>query len=288
MAQTIYDLYATIRKTLKNAEITMAELEARELVAAATGADKTRTADWGHRYLDEPTTNRALDLCRRRLAGEPLAYLLGEWDFYGLTFRVTRDVLIPRPDTERLCELAIARANELVNPRVLDLCTGTGCIGLSLVHEVEDARVVLMDVSDRALAVARENARRLDVQNRTVVLRGDALQPPGDRLGLFHILTCNPPYVTGAEMAALDRSVRAYEPHLALYGGSDGLDFYRAIVEKGWLEMLLPGGHAYFECGDRQYDRVAAILEQTDLGRVTVEEDTFGVQRIVVLKLWGG
>lgn len=286
MADTIYDLYAATRKLFKAAGISMPDLEARELVAAATGADKSRTADWGHRYIDEPTRARAEDLCRRRLDGEPLAYLLGEWDFYGLTFQVTPDVLIPRPDTERLCELAIGRAAQVVNPRVLDLCAGSGCIGLSLAHEVEDARVVLLDVSDAALSVERENARRLGVDRRAIVMKGDALQAPVPALGRFHILTCNPPYVTGDEMAALDRSVAAFEPHLALYGGADGLDFYRAIAKNGWLDLLLPGGQAYFECGDRQYPAVAAILEDTNRGRVHVEEDTFGVQRIVVLELW--
>ncbi len=285
MAETIYDLYAATRKKFKAAGVSMPELEARELIAVATGMDKSRTADWGHRYTDEPTRARANELAERRLNGEPLAHLLGEWDFMGLTFRVTPDVLIPRPDTERLCELAIERANQVVRPRVLDLCAGTGCIGLSLVHEVADARVVLMDISDAALSVERENARRLGVHDRTIVMRGDALKAPAAGLGKFHILTCNPPYITGQEMGELDRSVAAYEPHLALYGGADGLDFYRAIAENGWLDLLLPGGCAYFECGWRQYEDVAAILDETGKGRVSVEEDTFGVQRIVVLAL---
>ena len=99
-------------------------------------------------------------------------------------------------------------------------------------------------------------------------------------------MTCNPPYITGEEMGELDRSVAAYEPHLALYGGADGLDFYRAIAEKGWFDLLLPGAHVYFECGYRQYAQVAAILEDTNRGTVRIEEDTFGVQRIVVLELW--
>lgn len=286
MAETVYDLYAATRKIFKGAGVSMPDLEARELIAAAAGADKSRTADWGHRYIDAPTKERALELTRRRLDGEPLAYLLGEWDFYGLTFRITPDVLIPRPDTERLCELAVARVAQVVNPRVLDLCAGSGCIGLALAHEVEDARVVLMDVSEPALSVERENAYRLGLQNRAIVMKGDALRPPVSGLGLFHALVCNPPYVTGEEMGALDRSVAAYEPHLALYGGADGLDFYRAIAKNGWLDLLVPGGCAYFECGDRQYPAVAAIFEDTGRGKVHVEEDTFGVQRIVVVETW--
>ena len=286
MAETIYDLYAATRKLFKAEGISMPDLEARELIAAATGTDKNRPAEWGHRWIDEPTKERAEDLCRRRLDGEPLAYLLGEWDFFGLTFRVTPDVLIPRPDTERLAELAIEKTRTVVNPRVLDLCAGTGCIGLTIAHEVDDARAVLMDISDAALSVERENARRLGVHDRTIVMRGDALKPPVNGLGQFHVMTCNPPYITGEEMGQLDRSVAAYEPHLALYGGADGLDFYRAIAKNGWFDLLLPGAHVYFECGYRQYAQVAAILEDTNRGRVRVEEDTFGVQRIVVMELW--
>lgn len=285
MSETIHELYLKTRKLFKEAQLSMPELEARELVAAATGADKNRTADWGHRFLDDLTYAHILALSERRLAGEPLAYLLEQWDFYGLTFRVTPDVLIPRPDTERLCELAMQRAKAVTSPRILDLCAGSGCIGLTLAHEVADARVVLLDISDAALAVERENARQLGVADRTIVMKGDILQEANPMLGAFHVLTCNPPYITKEEMGMLDRSVSAYEPHLALYGGEDGLDFYRAVAQKGWLNLLVPGARAYFECGHEQSAAVADILEQTERGKVTVEEDSFGVPRIVVLEV---
>ena len=157
-------------------------------------------------------------LCDRCLDGEPLAYILGEWDFYGLTFLVDKSVLIPRADTERLCELTIERARDKVSPRILDLCCGTGCIGIAAAHEVEDAHVTAVDFSDGALRVTRENVRRLGVQGRVAVRKADVLADPPDGMGQFEILVSNPPYVTRREMQELDRSVADYEPYSASCG----------------------------------------------------------------------
>lgn len=258
----------------------MPSLEARELTAAAAGVDKRQTANWGYIYLTEATVARADALAERRLAGEPLAYLLGEWDFYGLTFKITKDVLIPRSDTERLCELAIEQSQKIVNPRVLDLCCGSGCIGIALLKNVEDAHAVSVDVSEEALAVTRENAYRCGVSARHIALRGDALKPPDERLGRFHIIVCNPPYITAQEMHELDSDVRDYEPVLALYGGDDGLDFYRSIAAC-WKEALLPDGMLLLECGYRQYSQVAGILEENGWREIGIHEDLSGVLRIV-------
>ncbi|MGE4547920.1 MAG: peptide chain release factor N(5)-glutamine methyltransferase [Intestinibacillus sp.] len=280
MTETINDLYMSLRRRFREAELPMPSLEARELTAAAAGVDKRQTANWGHIYLTEATVARAEELADRRLRGEPLAYLLGEWDFCGLTLKVTKDVLIPRSDTERLCELAIGQAQKVVNPRVLDLCCGSGCIGVALLKNVEDARVVAVDVSEEALAVTRENAYRCGVSSRHIALRGDALAAPDERLGHFHLLVCNPPYITAEEMCGLDRDVRDYEPVLALFGGDDGLDFYRSIAAR-WKDALLPGGMALFECGYRQYSQVAGILEEHGWRAIDIQEDLSGVLRIV-------
>ena len=283
MTENLNELYLDLRRRLRAAGVEAAELEARELAAFAAGVDKGNTADWAYSFLTGETVARANALAERRLAGEPLAYLLGEWDFYGLTFLVTRDVLIPRPDTERLCELAIERAQAIVNPRVLDLCCGTGCVGVALLRHVDDARVTAIDVSEEALAVAHENARRHGVTARHAAVRADALEAPGERLGRFHLLACNPPYITADEMRQLDDSVRCYEPVLALYGGDDGLDFYRAVAEK-WALALLPGGEALFECGWRQAMQVAGVLEEHGWTEVRIYEDYAGVQRVVGAK----
>ena len=151
--------------------------------------------------------------------------------FYGLTFKVDRSVLIPRSDTERLCELVIEQAKERVSPRILDLCCGSGCIGIAAAHTVEDARVTAIDLSDGALHITRENARDLGVSSRLLTMKADVMHAPPRGLGQFDIIVSNPPYVTEDEMQMLDRSVADFEPHEALYGGEDGLDFYHAICD---------------------------------------------------------
>ena len=284
MPLSVNDVYIEIRRTLKQADVSMPELEARELTAHVCGADKKRPADWAYRFLDDDTVARARALADRRIAGEPLAYLIGEWDFFGLTFRVTPDVLIPRSDTERLCEMAVSRAQEIVNPRVLDLCSGSGCIGIALAHAVPDAHVVAADLSEAAIAVARDNARRLGVSARYICLAADALADPPERLRGFHIMVCNPPYITGPEMGELDRSVADFEPHLALYGGADGLDFYRSVARR-WMGVMLPGGTLYFECGWKQAAAVADLFAQEGFSDIRIEEDYAGVQRIVIVRL---
>lgn len=280
MTKTINDVYMQLFKRFKEGGSPQPSLEARELTAYACKADKRKTADWGHCYLDDATVDYANLLCDRCLDGEPLAYVLGEWDFYGLTFKVTPDVLIPRSDTERLCELAIERARQVVNPRVLDLCCGSGCIGVALAHEVEDAHVTAVDISDAALLVSRENARRNGVSARYVALRGDVCSRPQHHLGAFDIIVSNPPYITADEMRGLDPSVRDFEPEQALFGGEDGLDFYRTICSK-WGELLVPGGMLLFECGYRQAAEVAGILENNRFAGIGVTEDFSGVPRIV-------
>lgn len=283
MTMTINDLYIELRRQFRAADISMGELEARELAAFVSGADKRKTADWGYRYLDADTVHAAQDMAARRLAGEPLAYILGEWDFFGRTFAVNKSVLIPRSDTEPLCQLAIEDAKTLEAPKVLDLCCGSGCIGLTLAAEVPDARIAAVDLSEEALVVARENARRLGVTARYFTVCGNALSLPDPHLGTFDLMLCNPPYITAAEMEELDPSVADYEPRMALYGGEDGLDFYRNIA-RHWVRMMNPGGRMYFECGYRQAADVADIFASRGMHDIFLAEDLSGIQRIVVVK----
>lgn len=279
MAKTINELYLELFKRFRQAGTPAPALEARELTAFVCRADKSKTAGWAHIYLDDNTVARGHAMADRYLGGEPLAYLLGEWDFYGLTFKITRDVLIPRADTEALCELAVRRAQEIMEPRVLDLCCGSGCIGIAMLHEVEDATVYAVDLSEDALLLAKENAKRLGVSARFHPVRCNVMCDPPSALGAFHIIVCNPPYVTAAEMQELDESVK-HEPVMALYGGEDGLDFYHAVTGL-WLEVLVPGGMLYFECGWKQAAQVAAICESAGLTNVRIDEDLSGIQRVV-------
>lgn len=283
MTITINDLYIDLRRRFRAADISMAELEARELTAFVADADKRMTADWAYRYLDPETVDRAHEMAARRVEGEPLAYILGEWDFCGHTFFVNKNVLIPRSDTESLCQLAIEDAKTLRAPKVLDLCCGSGCIGLALLSEVPDARCCAVDLSEDALVVARENARRLGVTARYFTSAGNALSLPDEHLGTFDIMLCNPPYITAAEMEELDKSVVDYEPRMALYGGEDGLDFYRNIA-KNWVKMMNPGGRMYFECGWKQAQDVADIFDARGMHDVFMAEDLSGILRVVVVK----
>ena len=283
MTMTMNDLYIELRRRFRAADISMGDLEAREIIAYAAQVDKRQTADWGYRYLDDSAVQRVEGMAERRLAGEPLAHILGEWDFFGRTFTVNRNVLIPRPDTEPLCQLAIEDAKTLESPKLLDLCCGSGCIGLTLAAEVPDARVAAVDLSEEALVVARENARRLGVSARYFTVRGDALGLPDAHLGTFDLMLCNPPYVTAEEMEQLDKSVAAYEPRMALFGGTDGLDFYRNIA-RHWVKLMHPGGRMYFECGFQQASEVASIFEARGMRDIFLAEDLSGVQRIVVVK----
>lgn len=280
MTKTVNDVYMELFKRLKEADDPQPSLSAREITAYACKADKNRTAAWAHVYLDDATVDYAHLLCDQCLDGEPLAYIIGEWDFYGLTFRVDRSVLIPRSDTERLCELVIENARKRVSPHILDLCCGSGCIGIAAAHEVKDARVAGVDISDGALRIARENARRLGVQGRYVALKADVSRRPPNNMGRFDILVSNPPYITRAEMRTLDKSVIGYEPHEALYGGEDGLDFYRSILSK-WGELLTPDGIILFECGYRQALAVASLMEENRFADIAIAEDMAGVPRVV-------
>ncbi len=169
---------------------------------------------------------------RRLLDGEPLAYVLGEWEFYGLPLRVTPDVLIPRDDTCAVAELAIRKALFLeADPRILDLCCGSGCIGLAIASRVKDAKVTLADLSMEALAIAKENTGLNRLGGRVRCVQADATKKAPAFLGKYDMIVSNPPYVTAGGNARLPHSVRDFEPEMALYGGEDGLDFYRAIVE---------------------------------------------------------
>lgn len=254
------DLYLDARKALLPTEGQQAGLIARRLLAAASG--KTEEAILSDRdlYASEETEKRVEDYVQRYLSGEPLAYIFGEWDFYGMTLSVTPDVLIPRDDTVAVTELAVKRALFLPqNPRILDLCTGSGCIGLALAHRVKDARVTLGDVSAAALKVAKKNVLSQGLTARVTCLQVDINQPAASFLGKFDMIVANPPYVTTTEMETLEPSVKNFEPQLALYGGEDGLDCYRAILEN-FTPILHPGGVLCLEHGMGQEEAVSALL----------------------------
>lgn len=261
MVKTYSQLYLGARKMLMVTEdLQSAGMIARQLLCHVSGKSQEQILADRELYASEEVS-AALDFAVDRiLKGEPLAYILGEWEFYGLSLYVDRNVLIPRDDTCAVASLAIQQGRLLdKDPRILDLCTGSGCIGLAIASRVKDARVTLADISKEALAVAKKNTVRNHLSGRVSCVQADALQKPSVFLGKFDMIVSNPPYITAQEMKELPISVKDYEPQLALFGGNDGLDFYRAIVEN-YTTALKPGGYIAFEFGMGQGDAVCDIL----------------------------
>ncbi|MBR5528900.1 MAG: peptide chain release factor N(5)-glutamine methyltransferase [Oscillospiraceae bacterium] len=259
-----------------------ANLYAKNLLCKESGLTYENLLAQRDMYASQEVCD-AMDRAVRRIQrGEPLAYVLGEWDFYGMTLTVDRNVLIPRDDTCAVASLAINQALFLdAAPRILDLCTGSGCIGLAVANRVTDARVTLADYSREALAVARTNIKNQKLTARVSCVHVNALEPAPAFLGTFDLIVSNPPYVTTEEMAQLDDSVKDYEPHMALHGGDDGLEFYRAIAEN-YKTALKPGGYLCFEFGMGQGDDVCAILEKNEYRILDRTKDYNGVERAVI------
>ena len=284
MVKTYGELYRQIKYALEPEEGPQAANTARELLAFVTGKSPAALMAMQTLYASEPVARQYLELAGRVLAGEPLAYILGQWDFYGLHLTVTPDVLIPRDDTMAVVDLALEQRFQMPkNPRILDLCTGSGCIGLALASQLKDARVTLADLSPKALKVAKKNAADLRLTGRVSCFQADAFVPADKFLGQFDLIISNPPYVTTEDMKTLQRSVRDYEPHMALDGGEDGLDFYRAIAEN-YTSALKPGGFLALEFGMGQQDDVCRILERFDYEILRLKEDTGHITRAVLAK----
>ena len=288
MVKTYSQLYVDCRRALRAQEDDeIASFWARELLCHYTGKRFEKLMTSMELYVGEEICNAMEDATKRLLAGEPLAYILGEWEFYGLNLTVTPSVLIPRDDTCAVVSMAINQALFLPQePRILDLCTGSGCIGLAIASRVKDAWVTLADISKDAMAVAKKNITRHKMSGRVSVVHVNALEKAPAFLGKFDMIVSNPPYITRDEMGELEPSVVDYEPHLALFGGNDGLDFYRAIAQN-YACVLKPGGYLAFEFGDNQADDVCRILEENGYTILERSRD-FSDRERAVLAQYGG
>lgn len=280
------ELYLDCRKTLSLSEdLQTASVMARDLLCNITGKTREQLLANMDEQATEAVSGQMMMAVNRVLSGEPLAYVLGQWDFYGMTLEVNPNVLIPRDDTCAVTDLAIKKALYLnKSPRILDLCTGSGCIGLAIAHRVKDARVTLGDISKDALAVAKRNVAAQKLSGRVAPMAVDALKEPSAFLGEFDLIVSNPPYITGAEMLELPKSVKDYEPYLALYGGDDGLVFYRAIA-KNFKKALKTGGFLCFEFGMGQGDDVCRILDTNGYTILERSRDNNDIERAVLAQL---
>lgn len=214
---------------------------------------------------DEPLTDavraQMRGLVQRRAQREPVAYLVGHREFFSLDFEVTADVLIPRPDTETLVMEALTLLKSQPSPRVLDLCTGSGCVAVAIAKNAPAATVTAVDISPPAAAIARKNVTRHKLEERVSILEGDLFAPltAGTE---FDLIVSNPPYIPAAELATLDEDVRKYEPTLALDGGADGLDVIRRLLQQG-RQWLRPEGTIALEFTPEQCDAVLALATST-------------------------
>ena len=283
MVMKYSELYRQARKALLEIEPAhQAGVTARELLSFVSGKTAAELLADGEKYADGRVVQALDDAVNRMVRGEPLAYILGEWEFYGLKLLVTPDVLIPRDDTCALAEIAIRQALFLdANPRILDLCTGSGCIGLAIASRVKDAKVTLADLSREALAVAKKNVALHHMGGRVSCVQADAMARPPAFLGQFDMIVSNPPYIDENDMQTLEVSVKDYEPHMALYGGRDGLDFYRSITEH-YRHILKPGGYLCYEYGEEQGDDVCQILAANGFTVRKRVKDFCGTERAVI------
>lgn len=275
---TYRDVYDEGVARLAAAGIEEAELDARLLLEFVCGTDRNTLLAHGEREVSEEEYGRYSGFIERRAAHVPLQHLTGEQDFMGLTFLVNKDVLVPRQDTEVLVEEVMKHLHD--GMRILDLCTGTGCVLLSLLHYSNDCEGVGVDLSERALAVARENQERLRSDRpemKAQFLEGDLFAGLEER---FDMIVSNPPYIKTDVIDTLMPEVREHEPVMALDGGADGLVFYHRIAGDAGA-YLNGGGMLFFEIGCEQAEDVRSIMEAAGFREVEVVKDFAGLDRVV-------
>ncbi len=271
------DFYEKGIMKLERAGITEAKLDARLLLEYACGTDHSTLYAHPDKEVSDEEASKYEELLSRREKREPVAYILGKWDFMGLSFIVSKDVLIPEQDTEVLVEEALRYCED--GMRVLDLCTGSGCIALSILNYTNDTNAVCTDISEDALVVAKNNAKSLGFTDRAEFIKTDLF--PDEGTGKFDVIVSNPPYIETAVIDTLAPEVKDYEPMLALDGSSDGLAFYRRIVSKAG-EYLFSSGYLIMEIGYDQAEAVKALL--TENGKyhdIEVIKDYAGNDRVV-------
>ena len=282
MIRTINDAYLDLRAEFRKKGIAGYEVEARELVTFALELDYDQFAAKRNQFIFEKDEKKIHELKELRYSGVPIQHITGRWEFYGLPLEVTTDTLIPRADTETLAEVGIELLRDRSKGRMLDLCCGTGCVGMAVLKNVSEGITgVFADLSEPALEVTRHNLVKNHLTPRAMTVQVDAMEEASPVLGKFHLITCNPPYIPTAEILTLDAEVQR-EPHMALDGGEDGLDFYRA-VSLNFSSVLAKGGALAFEVGLGQFEDVMKIMEEAGYRYVQSRCDLAGIERVV----WG-
>ena len=285
MAKTYNDVYIAARRTLRDAGVEACGMEARLIVARAAGKTVSELMRDLPLYAAADFDTTVQHMLERRLRGEPVAYITGSWEFFGVPLEITPDVLIPRPDSEILVEAGIRLfAGRNGSPRILDLCAGSGCIGVALAVRMPGARVILVDNDRKALSVCRRNVQKNRLDTRVMCIEADAAQKPPMLMGKFDLLVCNAPYVPTAEIGTLDGSVKDYEPYQALDGGADGLDVIRPVIAL-WKSVLKDSGSIMLEIGEGQSETVQDLLAKAGFTHIMALKDPGGTERVVMGRL---
>ena len=221
------------------------------------------------------------DVIARRQKGEPLQYILGEWDFYDMTFNVGKGVLIPRPETEALVDFTLEKIKNLKSPIIYDLCAGSGCIGLTIANHRKDAKVFLLEKEDGALKYLKLNKEKYNCDN-AFIIQGDIFKVDFSEHPQADVILSNPPYIPESEIEGLQKEVH-FEPITALDGGVDGLDFYRCIAEK-WVDNIKESGYIALECGEEQSDHIINLFNGK-YSQKQVIYDFNNIDRIVTFRI---
>ncbi|UCC96470.1 MAG: peptide chain release factor N(5)-glutamine methyltransferase [Phycisphaerales bacterium] len=282
---TIQKLLNWVTDYLTTKGIESPRLSAELLLSHVLGLKRIELYTQFSKSVGAEQLDRLRDLVKRAGQHEPVAYLTGKTEFYSLELEITRDCMIPRPETE----LLVQRVIEFLRTRdgtqfVLDLCTGSGCIAVAIARNFAGARIIATDICDKALAVASRNVEKHQLSEQIKLLAGDLFDPVIRQLDVdtFDLIVCNPPYVSSAEYEGLDKNVRDYEPRLALHAGTDGLDVYRRIAES-LDQFLKPGAALMLEIGYAQGPAVRELLEGTGvLTDIDIEKDFHNNDRIAV------
>lgn len=287
--------HATIAATLtqagqqlRAASVPNDVLDAQALLAEALGKDRTYLIVNFNQQLSGELLSRYQTLIERRALGEPLQYITGHQEFFGLEFLVTPDVLIPRPETEILVEetIRLVHQNNIPEPVILDVGTGSGCIAVTLARELPMAHVIACDISAEALTVARRNAARQGLEDRMQFIESDLLSAFPEaffKTGFADFILSNPPYVAVNELPGLQREVRDWEPHIALSDFADGLSFYRRLLAEA-PARLKPGGYLICEMGYTQSEAVSVMIDRRVWDETRLLDDLQGIPRTMVLR----
>lgn len=269
---------------LRRAGVPEARREAGSLLAHVLGRDRTFLITHADEQLSSDELRKFREVTGRRGAGEPLQYITGHQEFFGLDFEVTPATLIPRPETELLVEKALELLKKASEPSfVCDIGTGSGCIAVTLLHEEVQTRVLALDISPNALRVAARNAARHHVSERLSFLASDCFSALDASSARFSMIVSNPPYVTASALADLQREVREHEPHVALSPGADGLHIIKRIADEA-PRFLNSGGHLLLEIGYDQHEAARQLFETEVWQLLDIHKDLQGIPRTVVAK----